>query len=114
MNLQDRLLERKYPVAQIARVSGVSESTIYALRRGCIVAPINRLSVEQSLNKLDADPSLKAVHIGKVQSLTEGKVRLIRGMRQGGMSMTAIAQELGTSKTRVSMIVRGKEWGHVQ
>ncbi|MDV6376331.1 HNH endonuclease [Deinococcus arenicola] len=46
--------------------------------------------------------------------LTEGDVRAIRRAAAMGIPQAALAQRYGVGKDAVSLILKGKRWGHVQ
>jgi hypothetical protein len=46
--------------------------------------------------------------------LSENQVRQIRKLRAGGLTVVGIAKLAGTSRSNVSLICRGKTWGHVK
>lgn len=52
--------------------------------------------------------------VRKHVSLTENDVREIRALKDSGMKQTVIAEKFGASDQLISLIVRGKQWKHVQ
>jgi hypothetical protein len=112
-------IEGAHRVSYIATYGGLPEDEPHVLhschRRNCI-APIHVHSGDQILNSREmvaADRSLRGERHPRSR-VTAPTVRRIRERVANGETHAAIARELGISRSTISAMISGRNWGYLR